>query len=96
MEAAIDEDNITPSDFVGFVSNIPKSVTEMDLKGWLQAHFPRCPIKMINYCYDIKDMVNKIRELNKINSFKSFLQSYRVRRLKKYGVTEEEAVQQGI
>lgn len=64
----VDEDNLTPGDFAIMVSNIPKEKTEKDLKAWLQTHLYNAEIMNINFAYDIRSVISKIRKTDKIKA----------------------------
>lgn len=66
MTKKIDEKVISPGDFAIMVSNIPKSKSESEVKGWIQSLLPEAEIEEINFAYDIKEIVGKIRKLDKL------------------------------
>lgn len=60
----VDEINLTPGDFAVMVSNIPKNKSKEEIKNWIWSH-QTAEICEINLCYDIKEAIDKLREVNK-------------------------------
>jgi hypothetical protein len=66
MTKKIDEKVISPGDFAIMVSNIPKTKSEEDVKWWIISLLPEAEIEEINFAYDIKEVVGKIRRIERL------------------------------
>lgn len=87
----IDEKNVTPADFGVMVTNLPLNKTQDEVKEWLKGFYTDLDIVYVNYCYDIKEIVRIVRKLTRFQQMKSFLQSYKAKKLRQEGVNEAEA-----
>ena len=71
IEKKIDEKNITPADFTCYVVNLPLESTQESIKEYFESYFAgkilKFNVSKVNLCYDIQDIVRKIRELEKWN-----------------------------
>ncbi|CAI2383775.1 unnamed protein product [Moneuplotes crassus] len=62
----IDENNITPGDFAIMLSNVPKDKTEVEIKIWIKSLLKEVEIENISIAYDIKQLVSKIKQCEKL------------------------------
>ena len=95
LEKRIDEQNLTPPDFTVYVMNLPQDKTEQETIAWFKEYDPELDIQKINYCYDIKEIVKKLRELDKWQKMKNYVEFYRQKKCKELGLSEKEAREQG-
>lgn len=95
IEKKIDEQNLTPPDFTVYVMNLPLDKTEQETIEWFKEYDPELDIQKVNYCYDIKEIVKKLRELDKWQKMKNYVEFYRQRKCKELGLSEKEAREKG-
>jgi len=91
VESKIDEDNITPSDFTVFATNIPLNKSEEDVKKFFSGIFPEFKVQNVNYCYNLTGIMALYRKENMVQGMLNYMESYKERKLKKMGITEEDA-----
>ena len=96
LEKLIDEKNLTPADFTVYVMGLPLDKTKQEVIEWFKEYDPTLEIAKVNYCYDIKEIVKKLRKLDKWQKMKNYVEQYRERKCKEHGVTETQAREQGI
>lgn len=93
----IDEKNLTPADFGVMATNLPLNKTQEEVKEWLKETFKtrgdaeELDVVYVNYSYNIKDIVIIVRKLTRLQQIRAYLISYRRKKLKEEGITEQEA-----
>ena len=95
LEKKIDEQNLTPPDFTVYVMDLPQDKTEQETIEWFKEYDTELEIKKINYCYDIKEIVTKLRELDKWQKMKNYVEFYRQKKCKELNMTEDQARENG-
>jgi hypothetical protein len=95
LEKKIDEQNLTPPDFTVYVINLPLNKSKQETIAWFKEYDPELDIVKLNYCYNIKDIVAKLRELEKWQKMKNYVEFFREKKCKELGLTEEKARAQG-
>ena len=60
------KNNITPGDFAIMLTNIPKDKTEVDVKMFIRMHLEKAEIEDVNLAYDIREIVKKIRKMDRL------------------------------
>ena len=67
IEDRIDEQNITPSDFGVFITNIPIKKSKDEFEEHMKKIIPHTEIAYINYCYTIEEYVKLIRKEQRLS-----------------------------
>lgn len=70
IEAKIDENSITPSDFGIFATNLPIDVTEQEVGEYFDEQFPGVECEYVNYAYSIGTIVKLLRRLTKFRKMR--------------------------
>jgi hypothetical protein len=93
IEKQIDEKNITPSDFTVYAMNLPLDKDQKEVKEFFESvKNKNWIVSKVNFCYDIKDIVSKLEELEKWNKKRNY-NSHKVKGLmKEHKITKEEAI----
>lgn len=93
IEKQIDEKNITPSDFTVYAMNLPLDKDQKEVKEFFESvKNKNWIVSKVNFCYDIKDIVSKLEELEKWNKKRNY-NSHKVKELmKEHKITKEEAI----
>ena len=74
MACALDNTELTPSDFSLVVRNIPLDITKEKLISLIEERFSRSKVKVVyvNYCYNIEDIVKLNSQITELVKKKGF------------------------
>lgn len=76
---------IMPSNYCLFVTGIPKHKTETDVKEWFKGIFPDLEIVYVNFCYDIKEIIESVRKRTLLKQKLAKMDSYNKMQLELIG-----------
>ena len=98
LKNTIDEKNLTPPDFTIYVINLPLDKTEDEVKAWFNEFDEdlALDVQKVNKCYDIKEIVDVGRDVDKWQKMKNYVIHYRKMQCLSHKVTEDEARNKGI
>jgi len=96
LAGEIDEQTVTPADFTVMVYNIPKKITEEDLKDYFEKLLPNLEIKKVVYAYSISEIVHLLRIKSSLEDKKAFIEIFKKDYLKELKKTQEQAEAEGI
>jgi hypothetical protein len=94
IEKKIDEKNITPADFTVYVMNLPKEKNQAEVKVWFEEYNKNqnWKVSKVNFCYDIQDVVKRIRSLEKWNKIRNYNQHKAKTMVEDKKISMEEAI----
>jgi hypothetical protein len=96
MVSKINKQNVTPSDYCVFVSNLPIYKNQDQVKEWLKSILDEIEIIDVIFCNDISDMIKKEKELERLRQMENYLSFYKEKVLKENKITEQEAEEKEI
>lgn len=70
--------------------------TQEEVVEWFKEFYDDLEVRYVNYCYDIGDIVKAVRRLTNLQQIRSYLVSYKQKRLREEGCTEDYAEENGI
>lgn len=92
MNIHLDKDKVSPSDYGLVVRNIPRNMKKEDLQKEIEKRYEAFAPKVvyINYCYDIKEMVELNEKLAELSKLKAELRLNIKKQIISQGITKAE------